>query len=225
MIYSVSHTYNGKVSTQPGNTILWYTPSQGTCCGIENPVWYSRFTIEKLTYMCIKWNNVPIKISQAYPKICIEKNNSPSYKLHNSIQKIVPTISYIMSYMYINSNCHREWQNHYNIIDWGEVSNMCGARCLIGRGEASKGARCPRGRDVNWGEMSGSRFGPIPVFGNAIDYGPLRIRPTSIDSHSLYSRVSSDSRHISYFRSGRWCLVRVFLCCLKSSTMSKQELN
>ena len=27
---------------------------------------------------------------------------------------------------------------------------MCGARCLIGRGEASKGARCPRGRDVNW---------------------------------------------------------------------------
>ena len=32
---------------------------------------------------------------------------------------------------------------------------MCGARCLIGRGEASKGARCPRGRDVNWGEMSG----------------------------------------------------------------------
>ena len=35
---------------------------------------------------------------------------------------------------------------------------MCGARCLIGRGEASKGARCPRGRDVNWGEMSGSPF-------------------------------------------------------------------
>ena len=35
---------------------------------------------------------------------------------------------------------------------------MCGARCLIGRGEASKGARCPRGRDVNWGEMSGSHF-------------------------------------------------------------------
>ena len=35
---------------------------------------------------------------------------------------------------------------------------MCGARCLIGRGEASKGARCPRGRDVNWGEMSGSRI-------------------------------------------------------------------
>ena len=34
---------------------------------------------------------------------------------------------------------------------------MCGARCLIGRGEASKGARCPRGRDVNWGEMSGSQ--------------------------------------------------------------------
>ena len=36
---------------------------------------------------------------------------------------------------------------------------MCGARCLIGRGEASKGARCPRGRDVNWGEMSGSQLG------------------------------------------------------------------
>ena len=35
---------------------------------------------------------------------------------------------------------------------------MCGARCLIGRGEASKGVRCPRGRDVNWGEMSGSRW-------------------------------------------------------------------
>ena len=34
---------------------------------------------------------------------------------------------------------------------------MCGARCLIGRGEASKGARCLRGRDVNWGEMSGSQ--------------------------------------------------------------------
>ena len=28
---------------------------------------------------------------------------------------------------------------------------MCGARCLIGRGEASKGARCPRGRDVKLG--------------------------------------------------------------------------
>ena len=38
---------------------------------------------------------------------------------------------------------------------------MCGARCLIGRGEASKGARCPRGRDVNWGEMSGSRSNPM----------------------------------------------------------------
>ena len=25
---------------------------------------------------------------------------------------------------------------------------MCGARCLIGRGEASKGARCQLGRDV-----------------------------------------------------------------------------
>ena len=36
---------------------------------------------------------------------------------------------------------------------------MCGARCLIGRGEASKGARCPRGRDVNWGEMSGFHSG------------------------------------------------------------------
>ena len=36
---------------------------------------------------------------------------------------------------------------------------MCGARCLIGRGEASKGAWYPRGRDVNWGEMSGSRIG------------------------------------------------------------------
>ena len=35
---------------------------------------------------------------------------------------------------------------------------MCGARCLIGRGEASKGARCLRGRDVNWGEMSGSHL-------------------------------------------------------------------
>ena len=35
---------------------------------------------------------------------------------------------------------------------------MCGARCLIGRGETSKGARCPRGRDVNWGDMSGSRW-------------------------------------------------------------------
>ena len=54
--------------------------------------------------------------------------------------------------MYININCQI-----IIIIDWGEVSNMCGARCLIGRGEASKGARCPRGRDVNWGEMSGSR--------------------------------------------------------------------
>ena len=42
------------------------------------------------------------------------------------------------------------------IIDWGEVFNMCGARCLIGRDEASKGAKCPRGRVVNWGEMSGS---------------------------------------------------------------------
>ena len=30
---------------------------------------------------------------------------------------------------------------------WGEVSNWC-------RGEASKGARCPRGRDVQGGEMS-----------------------------------------------------------------------
>ena len=40
---------------------------------------------------------------------------------------------------------------------------MCGARCLIGRGEASKGARCPRGRDVNWGEMSGSRSHLLPV--------------------------------------------------------------
>ena len=25
---------------------------------------------------------------------------------------------------------------------------MCGARCLIGRGEVSKGARCQLGRDV-----------------------------------------------------------------------------
>ena len=56
-------------------------------------------------------------------------------------------ISYVM-HMYINSNCLRELQNHYNIIDWGEVSNMCGARCLFGRGEASKGARCQLGRDV-----------------------------------------------------------------------------
>ena len=55
--------------------------------------------------------------------------------------------------MYIDINCQI-----IIIIDWGEVSNMCGARCLIGRAEASKGARCPRGRDVNWGEMSGSRF-------------------------------------------------------------------
>ena len=55
--------------------------------------------------------------------------------------------------MYININCQI-----IIIIDWGEVSNMCGARCLIGRGEASTGARCPRGRDVNWGEMSGSPF-------------------------------------------------------------------
>ena len=31
---------------------------------------------------------------------------------------------------------------------------MCGARCLIGRGEASKGARRPRGRGVQGGEMS-----------------------------------------------------------------------
>ena len=41
---------------------------------------------------------------------------------------------------------------------------MCGARCLIGRGEASKGARCPRGRDVNWGEMSGSRYIYIQIY-------------------------------------------------------------
>ena len=40
---------------------------------------------------------------------------------------------------------------------------MCGARCLIGRGEASKGARCPRGRDVNWGEMSGSRQDTLAI--------------------------------------------------------------
>ena len=40
---------------------------------------------------------------------------------------------------------------------------MCEARCLIGRGEASKGARCPRGCDVNWGEMSGSRQYTITI--------------------------------------------------------------
>ena len=87
-------------------------------------------------------------------KICIEKIIVQDTR-HNSIQKIVPTINilYVM-YMYINSNCHCEWQNHYNIIDWGEVSNMCGARCLIGRGEASKGARCQLGRDV-WFPWSG----------------------------------------------------------------------
>ena len=46
---------------------------------------------------------------------------------------------------------------------------MCGARCLIGRGEASKGARCPRGRDVNWGEMSGS-LGGVPLIGRLTSY-------------------------------------------------------
>ena len=45
--------------------------------------------------------------------------------------------------MYININCQI-----IIIIDWGDVSNMCGARCLIGRGEAFKGARCQLGRDV-----------------------------------------------------------------------------
>ena len=61
--------------------------------------------------------------------------------------------------MYININCQI-----IIIIDWGEVSNMCGARCLIGRGEASKG------RGVQGDEMSIGARCLVPVSSSSSSY-------------------------------------------------------
>ena len=81
---------------------------------------------------------------------------------------------------------------------------MCGARCLIGRGEASKGARCPRGRDVNWGEMSGSHY-CHKIFIHLIQFLKWLIPPHIGLFETILQLAVSSLYSLYAYRAGRQC--------------------
>ena len=71
---------------------------------------------------------------------------------------------------------------------------MCGARCLIGRGEASKGARCPRGRDVNWARCL------VPLYTHLTQYDVLPEYTKNTRSY-IMTYTDHDRRLYNQYRS------------------------
>ena len=73
-------------------------------------------------------------------------------------------------------NCHHEWQNQ--LLIGARCPNMCGVRCLIGRGEASNGARF-QGEEVSKGARC--QLGLDARFPNiGVRFRPKWSRPTAI---------------------------------------------